>query len=174
MSPTPSPHPQPTTVWSRWWRHALQAGAIVGVAVTIAPRIADMLPLPRKIAANRDDARAALDSIRLDDGMSEEEAYVIARVYFYSYWGLCGGPYYPEHGEGRWTFSILVGAAGMYAGDLAIEAATGRMTFASARNPRTEQLEFASLPAFRRDAVDHLGRRYWYERLRDFLRHPKL
>ena len=165
MSPTPSRRCPSSTALSRLWKRALLGGVILGIAIAVAPRIADMLPVPERIAAFRDDVRTALDSIRLDDGLSEEEAGIMARVYFYNYWGLCGGAYNPRYHQGRWTFRILSGPAAYYQGDLEIEASTGRMSFVP-RNSLDEQLEFPSLSTFRKDVVDHLGRRYWYARLR--------
>jgi hypothetical protein len=145
----------------RWAsRLNLAIGSMLLLAATVAsvPRIADVLPLPREQADRRQGMRAALDSIRLDDGMSLNEASIIARVYFYTYVSGCGGPFDPHESAGTWRFTILIGAAGGYAGEIEIEATTGRMV-------SDGEVLFATLGDLRRDAVDHFGRRFWRQRL---------
>jgi hypothetical protein len=47
----------------------------------------------------------------------------------------------------------------MYVGDLAVQTSTGRIALNGVP-------VFPTLAAFRSDVVHHMGRRYWYERLR--------
>jgi hypothetical protein len=126
----------------------------------MGPSVADMSPLPGRWARERNDARAVLDSIRLDDGMSRDEASIIANVYFLTYVGRCGGAFYPREQAGSWTFRIAIGSAGADAGEMEIQASTGRMTW-------DDGLVFGSFAEFRRDVVDHFGRRVWHGWLRD-------
>jgi hypothetical protein len=136
-------------------------GVVVGIA--IAPRIAERLPVPHFVAT----AHHALDSIRLDDGLSEEEASAIARVFFLDYFqSSCGGAFDPRYHEVRWTFQILLGALGDNQGVLEIEASTGRMTFVPTQRSGIAQVEFPSLTAFLEDDLDRAGRLYRHERLR--------
>jgi hypothetical protein len=88
----------------------------------MVPGVADLLPLPDRIAEDREIARAGFDSIHLEDGMSREEATLIARVYFYNYISLCGEPYDPREQGAGWAFRLAVGAGAGYAGELDIEA----------------------------------------------------
>jgi hypothetical protein len=145
--------------WASWFKLAVGSIALLAGTVASAPSIADVLPLPRQQADERDGMRAALDSIRLENGMSLQEATIMASVYFYTHVSGCGGPFDPRESAGSWRFTILIGAAGGYAGWIEIQAATGRMVSDDG------EVLFPSLGDLRRDTVDHFGRRFWRGRL---------
>jgi hypothetical protein len=145
--------------WASRLNLAIGSMLLLAATVASAPSIADVVPLPREQAERRQGMRAALDSIRLGDGMSLNEASIIARVYFFTYVSGCGGPFDPHESAGTWRFTILIGAAGGYAGEIEIQASTGRMVSDQGA------VLFATLGDLRRDAVDHFGRRFWRQRL---------
>jgi hypothetical protein len=124
----------------------------VVAAVGGAPTVADFLRLPKRLAEHREGTRTALTSIRLEDGLSQEEAQIIANVYFHNHVGACGGAFHPRKAAGSWVFAILVGAAGAYSGDLRIQASTGRITMDG-------DVLFSSLEEFRTRSHDRLTER---------------
>lgn len=70
-----------------------------------------------------------IENIRLKDGVSQEEAQILAQQYFVNFVSGCGGAAFPEDRGDRWAFEALQGLAAVSVGEVFIDKKNGTISF---------------------------------------------
>ncbi len=71
-----------------------------------------------------------LENIRVEDGVSQEEAAILAQAYFVNFVSGCGSAAFPDDRGDSWAFQARKGLAGVVAGEVFIDKKNGTISFA--------------------------------------------
>jgi hypothetical protein len=108
---------------------------------------------PNWLVPLRDEYRARLAALKVNDGVDASEAEQIADLYMLEYVSGCGAPMPPQLRDGTWTSPLRLGVAGQLSDRVVkIDAKTGAVY--SPGGPA-----FGSFPAFAEDLVDGVAAR---------------
>ena len=103
-----------------------QISRVILVAVLCASgAMAQTTPDPYLERQRQKAARIVIGS----EGVTRQQAELLAEVYFYSEVNGCGGPLAPQKRDKDWMVPVLVGPAGSRAGALRIRGSTGAVSY---------------------------------------------
>ncbi len=70
-----------------------------------------------------------IESVRLEDGVSREEAGILAGNYFNFFVSLCGGVEFPTDQGDHWAFEAREGKGAIVAGEVLVDKKNGTISF---------------------------------------------
>ena len=79
--------------------------------------------------ANHEKTLRRIESVRLEDGVSQQEAGILAENYFAFFVSGCGGASFPVDRGTSWAFQARQGLGGLVIGEALVDKISGTVSF---------------------------------------------